>query len=148
MIVVEPLLQAAGQPISRIRRIHYTIDGVANTDFGLLELTIGGRVLLIDNASDGETLRVVGDEWQDPFTEPMSPENREFVAQSGKWAAYDVSGDREFAGLIGDVLQGVEPITNPADKVVGVVLRTAGGEMLRLEVMGDELYLTEHRRVR
>lgn len=139
--VVESLQSAVGQPIRRVRRIHYTFDGVADTEFGPVELTIGDQVFLIDNASDGETLRVLTEEWQDPFAEPMSPENRAFVARSGKWTAYDVSGDPEFAALTGDLLQNVEPISNSDGRITGVTLRTAGGGTVRLDVIADELYL-------
>jgi hypothetical protein len=139
--VVESLKSAVGQPVRRVRRIHYTFDGVADTDFGPVELTVGKRVFLIDNASDGDSLRVLAEEWHDPFAEPMSPENREFVAKSGKWTAYDVSGDPEFAAFTGDLLQSVEPFSNSDGKVTGVALRTAGGGTVRLDVIADELYL-------
>jgi hypothetical protein len=75
--------------ITRVRRVHYVYRGVPDTDFGPLELAFGDRVVLLDNAADGEALRVRRQAWEDPFAEPLSGENRAFVEESGKWTAFD-----------------------------------------------------------
>lgn len=140
-----PLRKVTGLPLAQVRRIHYTVNGTPDTDFGPMELTIGDRVFLIDNASDGEALRILTEAWHDPFAEPLSAVNREFVARSGKWCAYDVSGECEFSSLMGELLESVDPIFNSAGKITGLVLRTSRGGLVRLEVAADELYLTDIR---
>lgn len=112
-----------------------------DTDFGPLELTFGGRVVLFDNAADGETLCVRAEAWEDPFGEPLSEESRAFVEESGKWVAFDVSAVGAFATFIGDVLASVEPVLAESGKVTGMILRTAGGGVIRVDVDADELFL-------
>lgn len=141
-VVVPPsLIDAVGTPIRRVRRIHYVYDGRPDTDFGPIELTLGDHFFLLDSDSDGESLRVAETAWVDPFSEPLSPENRVFVQQSGKWAAFDVSTLDRWAKLIGEPLSDVEAISNDAGKTTGVVLRTAHGGALRLAVIADELFV-------
>jgi hypothetical protein len=132
-----------GSRITRVRRIHYVYRGVPDTDFGPLELTVGGRVVLLDNAADGETLRVRTQAWKDPFAEPMTGENRAFVEESGKWAAFDVSAQGAFATFIGDVLASVETVLADSGKVTGMILQTERGGVVRVDVEADELFLNE-----
>lgn len=110
-------------------------------DFGPIELTLGEQVFTFDNEPDGESLRITELAWIDPFAEPLTTENREFVERSGKWTAFDVSADSSWAGLLGEVLSEVEPIMNSAHKLTGVILRTERGGVVRLGVMADELFL-------
>jgi len=128
-------------PIRRVRRIHYVYNGRPDTDFGPVELTIGERSFLFENGADGESLRVTETAWADPFAEPLSTENREFVERSGKWTAFDVSTVGRWAKLIGEPLSDVEAITDDGGKTTGVVLRTEHGGVLRLGVMADELFV-------
>ena len=80
---VRPLADLIGVRITRVRRAHYVFRGVPDTGFGPLELTFGGRVVLLDNAADGETLRVRAQAWEDPFAGPLSCENRAFRHRIG-----------------------------------------------------------------
>ncbi len=140
---VRSLADLVGSQITRVRRVHYLYRGVPDTDFGPLELTFGGRAVLFDNAADGETLCVRTKAWEDPFAEPLSEENRTFVEQSGKWAAFDVSAVGAFATLIGDVLASAEPVLAESGHLTGMILRTAGGGVIRVDVEADELFLNE-----
>jgi hypothetical protein len=141
-VVVPPsLIDAVGTPIRRVRRIHYVYNGRPDTDFGPVELTIGERPFLFDTGADRESLRVTETAWADPFREPLSTENREFVERSGKWTAFDVSALGRWAKLIGEPLSDVEAITDDGGKTTGIVLRTEHGGALRLGVMADELFV-------
>jgi hypothetical protein len=55
---IEPVMEAVGGRCTRIRRIFYTFRGVTDTDFGPIELTFEDHSVLLDNAPDGEALRV------------------------------------------------------------------------------------------
>jgi hypothetical protein len=140
-VVPPSLIDAVGTPIRRVRRIHYVYNGRPDTDFGPVELTIGERPFLFDNEADGESLRVTETAWADPFPEPLSTENREFVQRFGKWTAFDVSALGRWAKLIGQALSDVEGITDDGGKTTGIVLRTQHGCALRLGVMADELFV-------
>ena len=82
---VRPLTGLIGARITRVRHIHYVYRGMPDTGYGPLELTFGGRVILLDGAADGEALRVSTQLWQDPFAGPLSDENRAYVDKSGQW---------------------------------------------------------------
>jgi hypothetical protein len=142
-VVPPSLTSAVGAAVQCVRRVHYVFNGRPDTDFGPVELTIGERVFLFDNAPDGESLRIIEHAWHDPFREPLSEENREFVERSGKWTAFDVSTLGPWAKLIGEPLADVEPITNEDGKTTGILLRTTHGGLIRLGVMADELFLDE-----
>ncbi len=144
MRVVPPsLTNALGATVQRVRRVHYVFNGRPDTDFGPVELTIGEQVFLFDNAPDGESLRIIEQEWHEPFSEPLSEENQEFVEKSGKWTAFDVSTLGPWAKLIGEPLAGVESITNEDGKTTGILIRTTHGGLVRLGVMADELFLDD-----
>ena len=78
-------------------------------------------------------------EWTDPFAEPLSPENRDFVARSGKWKAFDVSHESNFGRLIGQRLRDLSLLTR-CGKVIGVELLFES-TILRAEVRADELFV-------
>jgi hypothetical protein len=141
VVIPQSLIEAVGGQIQQVRRIHYVFNGRADTDFGPVELTVGERTFLFDSGPDGESLRIDERPWTDPFTEPLSAENREFVDKSGKWKALDVSTLGDWATLIGASLTEIEWITNNTGKTTGVLLRTEHGGALRLGVMADELFV-------
>jgi hypothetical protein len=140
---VRLLTDVVGSRIVRVRRIHYVYRGVPDTDFGPLELTFDSGVLVLDNAADGEALRVRAEAWEDPFSGPLSAENQAFVEKSGKWTAFDVSAKGAFATFVGDVLATAEPVCAAPGKVTGVILRTGRGGVVRVDVEADELFLNE-----
>jgi hypothetical protein len=99
--------------------------------------------VLLENSGDGETLRVRQQAWEDPFAEPLTEENRAFVAESGKWAAFDTPAQDLLGMFIGDVLTGVEPVSARPGKITGIILRTGGGGIIRVDVEADELFLNQ-----
>lgn len=127
--------------IVRVRRINYVRPGgVRDVGEGPVEVALdNGAVFRLESGGDGESLRVAVGEWIDPFAEPLSPENREFVARSGKWVAVDVSSDRDFGKLIGARLSDLNLLI-ASGKIVGVEL-VFGSVTMRAEVRADELYV-------
>jgi hypothetical protein len=116
---VRPLTGVIGARITRVAHIHYVSRGMPDTGFGPLELTFGGRVILLDGAADGEALRVSTRAWQDPFAGSLSDENRAYVDKSGQWTAFDVSAQGALAPFTGDVLASVEAVLADSGKVRG-----------------------------
>src|SRR5436190_1195550 len=86
------LAGVVGQRITTIRRIFFVAGGVVERSNGPIEFSFeDGSCLLLESGPDGETLRLSRASWQDPFLAPLSPENADFVARSGKWTAFCVS---------------------------------------------------------
>lgn len=133
------LLALVGQRITRIRRIHFVFGGVADQASGPIELNLGdGTVLLFDAAADGEALSIRPEPWTDPFREPMSEENRAYLAAHGQWSAFDVQpADTPLGALIGQPIEAAAKHTMPA----GVDFRLPP-VTLRIEVAYDELRVT------
>jgi hypothetical protein len=135
--------------IARVRRINYVQpDGNREASEGPIELTLdNGAVFRLESSSDGESLRLSIGEWEDLFAEPLSPENRDFAARSGKWAAFDVSHEGNFARLIGQKIIHLGLLTREG-KIVGAELLFES-TILRTEVRADELFVDlrdDHRR--
>ena len=127
-----------GNRVKRVRRVHYVHEGRVAVDEGPVELTFAdGAVVLFDGGSDGESLTVKGSRWVDPFPEPLSPENVEFVKESGKWTAFDVTRAQPYEKLIEDRIVNAIPIKGRKDKITGVVL-VFSGNSVRIEIQGDE----------
>ena len=135
------LARTVGETIVGIRRMHYVFQGVTDESGGPLEVTLdGGGVFWLDAGPDGEVLKVKWERWEDPFLEPMTPVNREFVATSGKWTAFDVSDVAPYSAFVGATVHGAMPVSLPNGKVVGVIFETSAG-VLRADVEADELYV-------
>lgn len=132
-----------GTPVRRVRRVHYVYAGHADTDFGPVELTVGERTFVFDAGADGEALRISEGPWVDPFAEPLSEENRRFVEESGKWAAFDMSPTPTWAAFVGKPLCEATALADTTGKVVGIILRIGDGGLVRLGVMADELFVDE-----
>jgi hypothetical protein len=106
---------------------------------GALELTFSsGAILFCDAGPDGDTLRVTAEAWTDPFAEPLSSINVEYVRTHGKWARHDVSTDEPFADLIGRRLVDAAPMLGLTGRLYGLLLNF-GGPQLALYNPGDEL---------
>jgi hypothetical protein len=140
--VLHRLSSIVGDVIRSVRRIHYVVRNSPNLAVGALELEFtDGSVLFLDSAGDGESLRVSTEAWPDPFAEDrLTPENREYVARSGKWTRFDVSREPLYAHLVGAAVEAIEPIASPSGKIVGAVLRTTAGD-IRADVEADDLYV-------
>lgn len=127
--------------ISKVQRILYVLRGTVAAEKGAIEITFrDGYTVFLDAASDGETLAVKPFAWIDRFTEPLSLENRKFVEQSGKWTAFDVSGQPPYSHLIAEPVREVTPIRTPDNKVKGATIRSANGT-INVEVEADEVFV-------
>ncbi|WP_446663586.1 hypothetical protein [Flexivirga sp. B27] len=134
--------ECVGQRVSAMRRVRYMYQGAVFSEHGILELSFGRRTSLwMDSGHDGEKLRVCRGRWIDPFAEPLSAENREFVRTSGKWTAFDIDAEDDLGQLIGRSLDRVEPMWMFMGKLVGVRL-TFGPSTVVVLSEADELHVT------
>jgi len=133
-----------GLVLAQAKRLSYVYKGERCPPEGDLELVFeGGRILLLEGAGDGTTLRLQSDGWEDPFREPLSPEQRAYVDEYGKWTLFNVSDNEPYSAAIGSRLKGHIPITcnyPDCDIVHGVSLLF---ESIRIDfyVEDDESYV-------
>ena len=138
---LERIVRCVGLAVTGVARILYVVDGECSVGCGALELEFrGGSVLNLDVAHDGERLRVRSKRWVDPFAPPLSAENAEYVAASGKWTRVDVSAWDTYRTVLGETLMDVYPVLAQSTTLAGVVL-TFGAAAVRVEVEGDEVYV-------
>jgi hypothetical protein len=135
-------LSAVGRIIVGLRRIFCVVHEKVDTTVGPLEVNFSdGTHLLMDAGADGGALRVISEAWEDSFAEEnMTPENREFVARSERWTAFDVSQDSEYVRMIGAMVANAEPIRTSTGRTIGVIIRTSSGD-LRVKVESDNLHV-------
>ena len=135
------LSKGLGKRIRRVARILFVRKERPQPNDGALELEMDdGSVLLLDGASDGESLRVRSEAWLDPFQPPLSDENAQYVEEHGKWSRVDVSGDAPYAPIIGTHLLAVTVLENEHGRVAGVCLSTEGPPIW-FAVAGDESHV-------
>ena len=139
MTLVRTLLESQiGRSIATIRRVFYVHKGVVNRAEGPLELTCqDGSCLLLEPAGNAYDLRAEESPWIEIFGEPLSPENAEFVARSGKWTAFDVSSEDPYAQLIGHPIEQVEFVQDEDDTILGVILQCHSTWVLALSANDD-----------
>jgi hypothetical protein len=131
-----------GRSIAAIRRISYVVEGSIKEPNGPIEITLAdSSVLFLDAAGDGEALAVNSCPWTDPFTEPLSDENRDYVQKFGKWNAFDVSHQSPYSFLIGEMVNEAVLIRTQYGKVMGVSIRTAT-RTLRVDVESDTVIVS------
>jgi hypothetical protein len=130
-----------GREIVRVRRVNYVNpDGTRDISRGPIEVTFHDDVVLrLESGSDGASIRLRVGEWRDPFAEPLSADNRDFVQSSGKWDVFDVSSDPDYRTLIGKTIGTINLLTLN-DRIVGAEL-AVGSVLVRAEVKADELVL-------
>jgi hypothetical protein len=133
---------ALSREIIRIRRINYVNpDGSRDAVRGPIEFSFGSDFYLrLESASDGVSLRLRFGEWSDPFAEPLSEENRQFVLSSGKWTAYDVSDEDGYRDIVGRSFDSLDLITLN-ELIIGVEV-SAGSAILKAVVDADELVVS------
>src|SRR5262249_585480 len=95
------------------------------------------QVLHLGVWTDGESLRVDGEEWRDPFSLPLSRENEAYIAQHGHWTLVNLSNEVMFDQLVGRALDKVEPMLH-GDKLIGASL-FVGATAIDIYVSFDEL---------
>jgi hypothetical protein len=129
-----------GQTVTRIARVLYEYKGEIDPVDGALELELDGHVVLFDGDADGERLRIRERAWEDPFKEPLSRENEEYVAEHGKWRLVDYSQQDPYTGFVGRPLTRVCLLENERGCVAGVRLAVAS-RSLWFVVEGDECHV-------
>lgn len=125
-----------GRRVRRLGRVLYEHRGEIGCD-GPLEIEADGCVVLLDGAGDGESLRIVGRPWIDPFEEPLSKENQGYLYEHGKWQRVDHSHREGYADFIGQVVEEMRLLENEHGRVAGLRL-SAAGRSLWFAVEGDE----------
>jgi hypothetical protein len=136
------LAEFVGAAIATIERQFYVYGGDINRQKGPVEFTFrNGRTLRLDVGGDGESLKILTRPWIDPFPPPLSAENAEFVASSGKWTRFDVSATQPYVGLIGSPVTEFVPIVASGGNLVGVVVATSTGSV-NVECDADEVRVT------
>jgi hypothetical protein len=135
---IETLAPMLGQRISGFRRLTFVFDDEVVNE-GALEIVVeSGATYNLDSGSDGESLAISLDAWRDPFAEPLSDENRLFIAESGRWIARVIAAEDVLGHLIGARVLHLTPHLSPDGRVIGVALETSSG-YLNADVDSDEL---------
>ncbi|SKA95685.1 hypothetical protein SAMN06295879_2061 [Agreia bicolorata] len=114
-----------------MKRIFYVFKGSVDSGVGPLQIEFADGAVLFDAGGDGETLKVSGVRWIDPFLaeDPPSEVNKAYVDKYGKWTAFDVVGSPEYRQFLEGVIQGVVPRKTLDGRLTGVVLQTTKGDM-------------------
>ncbi|WP_227998309.1 hypothetical protein [Nocardia australiensis] len=142
----EGLTATVGLRIGAIRRMFYVCGEDVDRSEGPIELTFDdGSVLLLDAGSDGEELRVGSVAWHDPFAGVTEPEYIEYVAESGKYTAFDVGSEHPYSQLVGGLVMSITESRLRDDRLRGAVLEVSGSR-LAVETVADELLVSwDHR---
>lgn len=126
-----------GERVTHVARILYEHGGEIGERDGALEIRTDSRTLLLDGASDGESLRLRAGAWHDPFEHPLSDENRRYVEQHGRWVRVDCSELERYSELLGKELVEVVPLLNEHGSTGGLRLAVRD-RTLWFVVEGDE----------
>lgn len=131
-----------GKVVTGIRRVFYVYRGVAEKAHGPIEFSFSdSSIILLDAGPDGYTLAVQEGVWVDPFAEPLSPENRQFVADSGKWTGFDVSAEDGYRNFVGQPIEEINELCAHDGMLSGlVVIFPAGAVKVAAEY--DEMCVT------
>jgi hypothetical protein len=142
----EGLGHVVGRRIRAIRRMFYVHREDVDRTEGAIELTFDdGSVLLLDAGTDGEELLVGSTPWHDPFAGVTEPEYIEYVAESGKYTAFDVSSEYPYSQLLGCHIAAVSESRLHDERLRRAVLEVSGAK-LAVETLADELLVTWHPR--
>lgn len=133
------LKQLTGKHIASLRRVHYVKPDGTHAETGPLEMTLNdGPTILMTVGPDGDTLLVSEGPWLDPFAGPLSPENRSYIRQVGKWTCFDVTTMEPYASLVGQRISSVETGFDRTGKLRAATVRT-GSAAVVIYVEADEL---------
>lgn len=127
-----------GTHVTTLRRVLFCHGATVQGDEGPIELGFSdGLTLLFECGASGEDLTVSRGPWIDPFEEPLSPENTEFVMRSGKWEAFDLGSHLwSYRRLVGRVLTAATPMGSSGVRLVledSAVDITAVADELRVQ---------------
>lgn len=130
-----------GRTLLRVERVLYEFQGSLDCEDGEVQLTFEGATLRLGTNADGETLRITGDCWQDPFKEKLDEANRSYVEKHGRWVLVNLSSHSPYESVIGCTLRHVRPIGNMYGKLMGLQL-VLGAEAMNIFVEADETKVT------
>jgi hypothetical protein len=128
-----------GSTLLRVQRVSYELRGDITIEEGDVQLELERGIVRLRSAPAGNALVLETTGWIDPFVGHMTPENVEYVAECGKHALVDVSGESGYRDLVGRALLGFACAQGP-DGVESVILRFESGS-LRVRISGDEVYV-------
>jgi hypothetical protein len=124
MDAIDLLRQFIGRQVLGVRRIFFTHGVQIDQTAGPLELTFEANgAIVLDVGEDGEMLSICDGAWQDPFEAPLSSENEAWVAEHGKWTAFDASKEPDYKDLVGKRLNSVRPLRVAGGNVCGARLK-------------------------
>lgn len=129
-----------GSRITQLARIFYEFGGEIDTGDGFLEIESEGRVVLMENAADGESLRLQERPWQDPFTGELSKENVQYINEYGRWRRIDCSKEKDYSSFIGQVITKICILENEHGTISGICL-SVYNRSLWFVVEGDECHI-------
>ena len=127
--------------VTRVERLRYMEAYEPNIDDGELTLWFNDSVMRFAVEADGERIRFTQEPWTDPFVEPQSEVNSDYVAKHGQWVQVNVSLEVPYRSIVGARLVGILPISNQFAKLIGFSL-TFDSEILNVFVDCDELCVT------
>lgn len=134
------LAGALGSTVSGVWRLHYEVGGSFDESTGALELAFThGLTVHLKGGSDGESLVVLSKAWVDPFVEPLSAENRAYVAECGKWTKVDKSASPGFGYLVGSTLRDYSTHVLEDGRLAGITMQFDDSVFVRAQCLGDEL---------
>lgn len=126
-----PLRQAAllqplvGRTIAHVRRVLYEFRGVIDDSAGPVEIvTDDGLVFHLRGGHDGARLVVHRTSWDDPFADPLTPENHKYVDEFGKWTIIDLTDRLPYSRVVGKKVSDVLAIALSDGTHAGAVLLT------------------------
>lgn len=138
----EALTAAVDATIVAVRRMFYVLGTDVDRTEGPIEFTFhDGSTLLLDAGHDGEELRIRAARWRDPFEPLVDPVNIEYVAASGKYTAFDVTGEQPYAGLAGARVEAVSVVALADGRPRAATLYLDEG-VVKVETLADELLVT------
>ncbi|MFC4376462.1 hypothetical protein ACFO5K_20405 [Nocardia halotolerans] len=128
--------------IVSVRRMFYVLGDEVDRSEGPIEFTFhNGSTLLLDSGVDGADLRIVARPWRDPFEPLVDPVNIEYVAASGKYTAFDVTGESPYNALAGRRVDAVSVVPLPDGRPRAATLYL-GDSLVKAETIADELIVT------
>jgi hypothetical protein len=127
-----------GARLAGIRRAVFVSGADVDGATGSLELSFDhGQTLCFHVAGNGESISVEPGPWKTHFPEPLSPENQDFLWESGKWEIIDAGACLwSYRQFVGRRLSGITAIGDS-----GLVLEF-GGMFIRIEAVADELHVS------
>lgn len=123
----EFLKKIIGKAIIKIERLYYRKKDFIEKDKGAIQFSFNdGTVVYLDVDADSETLLIKKEKWEDPFIEPLSVENKDYVDNFGKWEIFDVSDCHEYRDLINRSVINVSSINDKSGINVGALFDVEG----------------------